>query len=74
MTEAGPADLNSVGEPMVNTISSGIFFHAVMQGRDITVHLPPQVMPALSGLPPRFSYIHRPRPARRGTAPGPGAA
>ncbi|MDJ0386075.1 tetratricopeptide repeat protein [Streptomyces sp. G-G2] len=34
-----------------NTISGGIFFHAVIQGRDITVQLPPAVTPALSGLP-----------------------
>ncbi|MGW2811260.1 tetratricopeptide repeat protein, partial [Streptomyces sp. NPDC001450] len=34
-----------------NHISGGVFFHAVILGRDITVHLPPQVTPALSGLP-----------------------
>ncbi|SOD62959.1 NB-ARC domain-containing protein [Streptomyces zhaozhouensis] len=34
-----------------NTISGGIFFHAVIQGRDITVQLPPRITPALSGLP-----------------------
>ena len=34
-----------------NTISGGIFFSAVIQGRDITVQLPPEVTPALSGLP-----------------------
>lgn len=34
-----------------NTISGGFFFHAVIQGRDITVQLPPQITPALSGLP-----------------------
>ncbi|MEU0630603.1 tetratricopeptide repeat protein, partial [Streptomyces sp. NPDC005989] len=34
-----------------NTITGGIFFHAVIQGRDITVQLPPQITPALSGLP-----------------------
>lgn len=28
-----------------------MFFHAVIQGQDITVQLPPQVTPALSGLP-----------------------
>ncbi|WP_164764793.1 ATP-binding protein [Streptomyces lydicus] len=37
---------------MSNTISDGVFFHAVIQGRDITVQLPPQITPALSGLPP----------------------
>ena len=35
-----------------NEISGGIFFSAVIQGRDITVQLPPQITPALSGLPP----------------------
>lgn len=34
-----------------NQISGGIFFSAVIQGRDITVQLSPEVTPALSGLP-----------------------
>ncbi|MFC9816472.1 tetratricopeptide repeat protein [Streptomyces virginiae] len=34
-----------------NTISGGIFFHAVIQGRDITVQLPQAIDPALAGLP-----------------------
>jgi tetratricopeptide (TPR) repeat protein len=34
-----------------NVISGGIFFSAVIQGRDITVQLPPDITPALSGLP-----------------------
>jgi len=34
-----------------NQISGGIFFSAVIQGRDITVQLPAQVPQALSGLP-----------------------
>jgi hypothetical protein len=34
-----------------NVITGGVFFHAVIQGRDITVQLPPEVKPALSGLP-----------------------
>ncbi|MEU6748502.1 ATP-binding protein, partial [Spirillospora sp. NPDC046719] len=34
-----------------NQITGGIFFSAVVQGRDITVQLPPAVTPALSGLP-----------------------
>lgn len=34
-----------------NSITGGIFFHAVIQGRDITVQLPPAIKPALSGLP-----------------------
>jgi tetratricopeptide (TPR) repeat protein len=35
-----------------NEISGGVFLHTVIQGRDITVQLPPQIQPALSGLPP----------------------
>ncbi|MFI6587440.1 tetratricopeptide repeat protein, partial [Embleya sp. NPDC050493] len=34
-----------------NEVGGGVFFHAVIQGRDITVRLPPQIEPALSGLP-----------------------
>ncbi len=34
-----------------NEISGGIFFSAVIQGRDITVQLPREITPALSGLP-----------------------
>ncbi|MEV7969365.1 tetratricopeptide repeat protein [Sphaerisporangium sp. NPDC088356] len=34
-----------------NQISGGVFFSAVIQGRDITVRLPPRITPALSGLP-----------------------
>ncbi|GAX57889.1 transcriptional regulator [Streptomyces olivochromogenes] len=36
---------------MSNAISGGVFFQQVIQGRDITVMLPPKVPPALSGLP-----------------------
>ena len=36
-----------------NQISGGIFFSAVIQGRDITVNLPSQVQSALVGLPAR---------------------
>ncbi|MEJ8673009.1 ATP-binding protein [Streptomyces sp. MS1.AVA.1] len=36
---------------MSNKISGGVYFHAVIQGRNITVQLPPQITPALSGLP-----------------------
>ncbi len=36
-----------------NEITGGVFFSTVIQGRDITVQLPPQVEPALSGLPAR---------------------
>ncbi|MFJ3500029.1 tetratricopeptide repeat protein [Streptomyces sp. NPDC090135] len=41
------------GGATVNTVSGGVFFHTVVQGRDITVQLPPAITPALSGLPPR---------------------
>jgi tetratricopeptide (TPR) repeat protein len=34
-----------------NTVSGGIFFSAVIQGRDISVVLPPQITPAMAGLP-----------------------
>jgi len=34
-----------------NEITGGIFFSAVIQGRDITVQLPSEITPALSGLP-----------------------
>ncbi|MFD6278762.1 ATP-binding protein [Streptomyces sp. NPDC060209] len=36
-----------------NDIKDGIFLHAVIQGRDITLQLPRNVQPALSGLPAR---------------------
>ncbi|MFE8991086.1 tetratricopeptide repeat protein [Streptomyces collinus] len=43
-----------------NTITGGLFFHAVVQGRDITVQLPPQITPALSGLPsPSVAFTGR---------------
>src|SRR5690348_17112771 len=35
-----------------NIIRGGIFFSAVVQGRDVTLQLPPEITPALSGLPP----------------------
>ena len=45
-----------------NQISGGVFFHAVIQGRDITVQLPPAVPPALSGLPaPSATFTGRGR-------------
>ncbi|NBM17976.1 NB-ARC domain-containing protein [Streptomyces sp. GC420] len=34
-----------------NQISGGVFFHAVIQGHTVAVHLPPEVLPALAGLP-----------------------
>ncbi|GAA4028347.1 tetratricopeptide repeat protein [Streptomyces plumbiresistens] len=43
-----------------NEITGGVFFHAVIQGRDITVQLPPQITPALSGLPaPSPTFVGR---------------
>jgi tetratricopeptide (TPR) repeat protein len=39
------------GAPAGNIISGGVFFSAVIQGRDITVVLPPQITPAMAGLP-----------------------
>ncbi|WP_371789470.1 tetratricopeptide repeat protein [Streptomyces albidoflavus] len=49
------------GGRVLNEISDGIFFHSVIQGRDITILLPPQVAPALSGLPNavRTTFIGR---------------
>ncbi|MFI5649283.1 tetratricopeptide repeat protein, partial [Kitasatospora sp. NPDC051705] len=38
--------------PVSNRISDGVFLNTVIQGRNITVVLPPEVTPALSGLPP----------------------
>ncbi|MFJ9374655.1 ATP-binding protein [Streptomyces sp. NPDC101455] len=35
-----------------NKISNGVFFSTVVQGRHITIELPPQVSTALHGLPP----------------------
>ncbi|MFJ9945543.1 ATP-binding protein [Streptomyces erythrochromogenes] len=52
MTEASAA---RKGGATANTISGGIFFHAVVQGRDITVQLPHAIDPALAGLPKRAS-------------------
>ncbi|MGW0754462.1 tetratricopeptide repeat protein [Streptomyces sp. NPDC002587] len=36
---------------MSNRIEGGVFFSEVFMGRSITVHLPPAITPALSGLP-----------------------
>ncbi|WP_405945528.1 hypothetical protein OG588_00635 [Streptomyces prunicolor] len=35
-----------------NSISNGVFFSTVVQGRRIKIELPPQISPALHGLPP----------------------
>ncbi|MFJ7779129.1 ATP-binding protein [Streptomyces yangpuensis] len=49
-----------------NTITGGIFFHAVVQGRDITVQLPPAITPALSGLlAPDSAFTGRDRHVER---------
>ncbi|MGW6974293.1 tetratricopeptide repeat protein, partial [Streptomyces sp. NPDC054952] len=56
MSEAGE------GVETSNTINGGIFFHAVIQGRDITVQLPPAIDPALAGLPkPASAFTGRDR-------------
>lgn len=55
MAGAVPHGEAETGRPVANHISGGVFFHAVIQGRDITVQLPPQTAPALSGLPPASS-------------------
>lgn len=34
-----------------NSVSGGVFLHTVIQGRDIALHLPAPVVPALCGLP-----------------------
>ncbi|MDG4863002.1 tetratricopeptide repeat protein [Streptomyces sp. T-3] len=51
MAEAGTAAGEDAGDGVSNRISGGVFFHAVIQGRDITVQLPPQISPATAGLP-----------------------
>ena len=45
MTDPGSGETRS-------TISGGVFFSAVVQGRDVVLQLPPEITPALSGLPP----------------------
>jgi tetratricopeptide (TPR) repeat protein len=42
-----------VVDDTTNLITGGIFFSAVIQGSNVTVHLPREVTPALSGLPAR---------------------
>ncbi|GAA2678494.1 hypothetical protein GCM10010400_47180 [Streptomyces aculeolatus] len=39
------------GDRVVNTVSGGVLFGPLLQGRDFTVHLPPRITPALAGLP-----------------------
>ncbi len=43
---------NPPRDSVFNSISDGIFLNAVIQGRDITVQLPREINPALSGPPP----------------------
>ncbi len=51
VADSDPHSPAGIGRAVENRISGGVFFHAVIQGRDITVQLPPQITPALSGLP-----------------------
>lgn len=51
MAEPDALGEDGVSESISNRISGGVFFHAVIQGRDITVQLPAEVTPALSALP-----------------------
>ncbi|MER5212535.1 tetratricopeptide repeat protein [Streptomyces sp. NPDC002838] len=51
MAETDAKGEEGSGRSVSNRISGGVFFHAVIQGRDITVVLPPEITPALSGLP-----------------------
>ena len=44
----GEHSLDNPSAAVSNKISGGLFFHAVIQGRDVTVQLPPQIIPALS--------------------------
>ncbi|SFG27963.1 hypothetical protein SAMN02787118_11854 [Streptomyces mirabilis] len=44
-----------------NTVTGGMYFETVIQGRNITVQLPRTITPALSGLPapsPAFTGRH----------------
>lgn len=41
-----------VNNDIHNTVTGGVFLSTVIQGRDITVVLPPQIFPAMTGLPP----------------------
>ncbi|MET7791781.1 hypothetical protein ABZS93_35170 [Streptomyces sp900116325] len=47
MVDAGDPKHSDVS----NQINEGFFFHAVIQGRDITIQLPRVIQPALAGLP-----------------------
>jgi hypothetical protein len=40
-----------MAEQVRNQISGGIFLSAIVQGQDLSLSLPPEVIPALSGLP-----------------------
>ncbi|MFF1796265.1 AAA family ATPase, partial [Kitasatospora sp. NPDC058263] len=45
---------------MRNTVDGGTFFHAVVQGRNVTIQLPAPQDPALAGLPePNASFVGR---------------
>lgn len=52
MPDAVPQGEGEADAAVSNEISGGFFFNTVVQGRDIQVHLPLEITPALSGLPP----------------------
>ena len=43
-----------------NTVTGEVFLSTVIEGRDITVVLPPQIFPAMTGLPPTTPTFNRP--------------
>ncbi|MGW3815317.1 tetratricopeptide repeat protein [Streptomyces sp. NPDC005046] len=54
------SDVSEADIHVENTITGGLFFHAVVQGHDVTVQLPPEITPALSGLPsPSVAFTGR---------------
>ncbi|MFF5290549.1 tetratricopeptide repeat protein [Paractinoplanes globisporus] len=53
MTTSAPVPAGGVS----NQITGGVFFSAVIQGRDVQVVLPPEIQPALTGLPPASSVF-----------------
>ena len=63
----GSAVLHRAAEgPIQQTISGGIFFSTVIQGRDVTVQLPPEIKPQLTGLPAaNESFVGRDEELRR---------
>lgn len=47
----------STGDRAHYEISGGVFFNAVVQGEHVTIQLPPEINPALSGLPARLGGL-----------------